>query len=422
MITDTVIVLAKSPVPGRVKTRLTPTFTREEAAALAAAAIRDTLDAVAEAGPRHTVIAWDGPRAPWLPAAATICDQRGDTLDERLEHVFADVLGRAEDRPTLLVGMDTPQLRGRDLDVDWAGVDAVLGMSQDGGYWAIGLRRYHQGAVRGVPMSTEQTGADQLARLRALGLRVRLLPAMRDVDEPQDAREVAEIAPDSRFGRLHRRLVATPCPATTLFDTAIAGGDVRVQVGAGPVRARPRPLDVGPWLAMSGADELLVSRCDGPVLDIGCGPGRFVEALAARGIPALGVDVSSGAVTQASRRGASALLRDVHDRLPGEGRWGTVLLADGNIGIGGDPLTLLRRCRELVRPGAVALVEASTDDAADARTSITLHGPHGRHSAPVPWAVIGTRRLIELGSRAGFVAVEDWRVDGRAFVTLRHAG
>ena len=157
MITDTVIVLAKSPVPGRVKTRLTPTFTREEAAALAAAAIRDTLDAVAEAGPRHTVIAWDGPRAPWLPAAATICDQRGDTLDERLEHVFADVLGRAEDRPTLLVGMDTPQLRGRDLDVDWAGVDAVLGMSQDGGYWAIGLRRCHQG---GGPRSPDVDRAD----------------------------------------------------------------------------------------------------------------------------------------------------------------------------------------------------------------------------------------------------------------------
>jgi len=422
VITDTVIVLAKSPVPGRVKTRLTPTFTREEAAALAAAAIRDTLDAVAEAGPRHTVIAWDGPRTPWLPAAASLRDQRGDTLDERLEHVFEDVLGPADDRPTLLVGMDTPQLRGPDLDVDWSGVDAVLGMSHDGGYWAIGFRRYHPGAVRGVPMSTSRTGADQLERLRSLGLRVLLLPPLRDVDEPQDAREVAETAPDSRFGRLHRRLVATPCPATTLFDTAIAGGDVRVHVSDGPVRAWCHPLDVRAWLAMSGADELLVSRCEGPVLDIGCGPGRFVEALAARGIPALGVDVSHGAVTQTSRRGAAALLRDVHDRLPGEGRWGTVLLADGNIGIGGDPLTLLRRCRELLSPGAVALVEASPDDTADVRTSITLHEPRGRHSTPVPWAVIGTRVLIEVASRAGFLAVEDWRVDGRAFVTLRHAG
>jgi len=421
VIADTVIVLAKAPVPGRVKTRLTPAFTGQEAAALAAAAIRDTLDAVAEAGARHTVIAWDGPRPPWLPPGATVRDQRGQSLDERLEHVFADVLGGAGDRPTLLVGMDTPQLLAGDLDVDWSGVDAVLGMSKDGGYWAIGFRRYHPGAIRGVPMSTERTGADQLARLRSLGLRVRLLPEMRDVDDPKDAQEVARLAPATRFGRLHRRLLATPCSPTALFDAAIAGADVRVRAGAAPGRTRSWSLDVTSWLAMSGADELLLSRCEGPVLDVGCGPGRFVEALAARGVPALGVDISPGAVTHTSRRGASALLRDVHERLPGEGRWGTVLLADGNIGIGGDPLTLLERCRELVRPGAVALVEASADDAADACTSITLQ-LHGRSSTPVPWAVIGTRRLLQLASRAGFVAVEDWRVDGRAFVALRHAG
>ena len=87
---------------------------------------------------------------------------------------------------------------------------------------------------------------------------------------------------------------------------------------------------------MSGADELFAARCEGPVLDIGCGPGRFVEALASRGIPVLGVDISRSAVDQTSRRGVCALFRDINDRLPGEGRWGTVLLVDGNIGIGGD--------------------------------------------------------------------------------------
>jgi hypothetical protein len=118
----------------------------------------------------------------------------------------------------------------------------------------------------------------------------------------------------------------------------------------------------------------------------------------------------------------SALVRDVHDRLPAEGRWGTVLLADGNIGIGGDPLALLRRCRDLVHPGALALVETSADPHQDVRTSITLHGPSGRRSHAVPWAVVGAHRLVQLAAVAGFVAVEDWRLGGRSFVLLRHAG
>lgn len=437
MIPDTIVVLAKSPVPGRVKTRLTPTFTAYEASALAGAAIRDTLSAVAEAGPRHTVIAWEGPLTPWLPGDATVIAQRGRTLDERLEQVFADVLGSATDRPTLLVGMDTPQLRGHDLDVDWGEADAVLGLAQDGGYWCIGLRRYRPGVIHGVPMSADHTGRDQLARLRSLGLVVRLLPSKRDVDDPTDAAAVARLAPDSRFGRLHHRLTNIPCHPTTLFDAAMAGAEVRVHMGEGDCcaseldlcdeRGRPRapgchPLDLTSWLAMSRADELLVSRCEGPVLDIGCGPGRFVEALASRGVPVLGVDISRGAVDHTSRRGVCALFRDIHGPLPGEGRWGTVLLADGNIGIGGDPLSLLRRCRELVRAGAVALVEASPDDSVDELTSVTLHDTHGRRSAPVPWALVGATRLVELAARAGFVPVEDWRVDGRAFVALRQAG
>ncbi len=420
---DTVVVLAKSPVAGSVKTRLSPTFSTREAAALASAAIRDTLDAVADATPRHTVIAWDGPPARWLPATATVIGQRGQGLDERLENVFADLLSADDDRPTLLVGMDTPQLTAADLDVGWDGADAVLGLCEDGGYWAIGFRRHHPGAILGVPMSTARTGADQLGRLHAMGLRVRLLPRMTDVDGPADARLVADLAPDSRFGRLHRRLVATPCDPTALFEAAMAGADVHARFGG--AHAVCRLLEVSSWLAMSPADDLLVSRCEPPVLDIGCGPGRFVEALAAKGIAALGVDVSRDAVARTSGRGGCALARDVHDRLPGEGRWGTVVLADGNIGIGGDPLRLLLRCRELLGPGAVALVETSPNDVKGvegARAMLTLHEAHGRSSHPVPWAVVGTTRLVELAHRAGFVAVEHWQADGRAFVALRPAG
>jgi SAM-dependent methyltransferase len=273
-------------------------------------------------------------------------------------------------------------------------------------------------------MSTTQTGALQRARLEALGLRVGILPMMRDVDVADDAAEVALRAPDTRFGRLHRRLVGAPCSPTTLFDAALAGAAVELRVAdAGTTGyVRSGTLDAASWDRLSEADEVVVSRCEGPVLDVGCGPGRFVEALACRGVPALGVDLSREAVGQTRRRGGSALVRDVHERLPGEGRWGTVLLADGNIGIGGDPLSLLRRCRDVVRPGAVALVETSPDPAHDVRTTVTLHGPGGRRSVPVPWAVLGARALVRVAAAAGFVAVEDWRVGGRAFVMLRQAG
>ena len=98
-------------------------------------------------------------------------------------------------------------------------------------------------------------------------------------------------------------------------------------------------------------DRALLRRCGGPVLDIGCGPGRMSEHLAHQGVAVLGIDVVPEAVAQTRARGASALHRDVFDRLPGEGRWTCALLADGNIGIGGDPVALLRRVAHLLRPG-----------------------------------------------------------------------
>ena len=424
---EVVIVLAKSPVAGRVKTRLQPTFSGAEAAALAAAAIRDTLDAVGDLGPRRTVVAWDGPRVPWLPTSVCVLPQRGTTLDERLEHVFEDVYA-SEGGPArvLLVGMDTPHLLAADLDVPWSDDDAVLGPSCDGGYWSIGFRRHVPGAIGGVPMSTPRTGGDQLVRLERLGLRVGLLPMMRDVDDPEDAAAVAAAAPATRFARLHRRLVGSPCSPATLFDAALSGVPVEIRVADGKEHVAgflgAGLLDAAQWGRLTEADEVVVSRCEGPVLDVGCGPGRFVEALACAGIPALGVDLSREAVRQTRGRGGFALLRDVHERVPGEGRWGTVLLADGNIGIGGDPLALLRRCRAVLRPGAVALVETSPDRGHDIRTTVTLHGPGGRRSHPVPWAVLGSAAVVDLAASAGFVAVEEWRVGGRAFVMLRHAG
>jgi rSAM/selenodomain-associated transferase 1 len=201
-----VIVLAKAPVPGRVKTRLCPPCTPEQAARVAAAALADTLEAVAALDGRRPVLALDtGADATPIRLAGldrfTVIPQRGRGLDERLAAAFADVAG-----PALLVGMDTPQVTPALLARSVArlvepGIDAVLGSAVDGGYWAVGLRAPTDAAFLGVPMSTACTGVAQRDRLAALGLRVAMLPVLRDVDTAADARAVAAAVPGSRFAR-----------------------------------------------------------------------------------------------------------------------------------------------------------------------------------------------------------------------------
>jgi SAM-dependent methyltransferase len=159
-------------------------------------------------------------------------------------------------------------------------------------------------------------------------------------------------------------------------------------------------------------DRLALSRCEGPVLDIGCGPGRIVTALAERGIPALGVDISAEAVLLTTNRGAPALRRPVQEPLPGEGRWGSVLLMDGNIGIGGAPEQLLRRCAELVRPDGMVLVEVDPDDDLNDTAPIVLHTAGGRRSKPLPWARVGSRAVLRHALSADLLATEDWPITG----------
>jgi uncharacterized protein len=193
------IVLAKAPVPGRVKTRLCPPCTPAEAAGLAAAALADTLAAVAATpGAGRRVLVLDGAPGPWLPPGFDVLPQRGGGLDERLAAAFADVGG-----PALLVGMDTPQVTPELLGGGLAALaytGAALGLAPDGGYWAIGLRRAEEALFHGVPMSVPETGAAQLARLRDQGLQVAPLPPLRDVDTIADARAVAAAcAPGAAF-------------------------------------------------------------------------------------------------------------------------------------------------------------------------------------------------------------------------------
>jgi glycosyltransferase A (GT-A) superfamily protein (DUF2064 family) len=411
----TLIVIAKAPVPGRVKTRLQSEFTEREAAALARASLVDTLSAVRFAPATRRVIALEGEPGPWLPPGFEVVEQRGDGLDERLAAAFEDAY---DGTPMLLVGMDTPQLRPKLLGFEWHGHDAVLGLTEDGGYWCLGLRTPDPRALVGVPMSTDHTGRDQLRRLMALGLRVQLLPTLRDMDTPRDAAYIADEFPSLRVSRLYRRLQHAAHPVL-LFEQAL-GGTARVVATGIDGRTVPSLSEVDRWTAPADdVDQLALSRCEGPVLDIGCGPGRIVTALAERGIPALGVDVSPRAVSLTTSRGASALHRPVQDRLPGEGRWGSVLLMDGNIGIGGDPADLLRRCAQLVRPDGLVLVEVDPDDDLDDTTPIVLRSSTGRHSTPLPWARVGTRALIRHARTTHLHPTEDWRTPHRAFLTLR---
>lgn len=191
------VVMAKEPLPGRVKTRLCPPLDPEQAAQLAEAALADTLDAVAWTPARRRVLVLDGAPGAWLPPGFEVIEQRGDGLAERLANATSDV-GEA----LVFVGMDTPQLT-RALLCDalerLATADAILGRTTDGGYWTIGLRDPDPSAFDDVPMSSEGTGRAQRERLAHLGLRTAELEQLRDVDSYDDAVAVAAHAPWTRF-------------------------------------------------------------------------------------------------------------------------------------------------------------------------------------------------------------------------------
>lgn len=194
--TATLAVIAKAPVPGRVKTRLCPPCTSSQAARLAEASLRDVVDALLATPAGRRVVVLDGPRPSWLPSQVDVVPQRGDGLDERLAHAFTDLGG------ALIVSMDTPQVRPRDLLAGMRALDrhdAVLGPAADGGYWAIGLRRPDQRALLGVPMGADRTLTAQRRRLDALGLRRAELRELRDVDTWADALAAGAEAPLSRF-------------------------------------------------------------------------------------------------------------------------------------------------------------------------------------------------------------------------------
>ena len=203
-------------------------------------------------------------------------------------------------------------------------------------------------------------------------------------------------------------------PTDVQFDAALRGAPARMLRSDGAEVV----LAVRRWHGdAAGDDGWLLDRCTGPALDLGCGPGRLVVALARRGIPALGVDTSAAAVAQCRARGAAVLRRDLFAALPGTGRWQHVLLADGNIGIGGDPARLLRRAAALLRPGGSVLVETDPDPAARWSGTVRVRTPEGS-GPPLPWAVVGAAALGEVAAGVG-LEVTDTRAGARCFSELR---
>jgi SAM-dependent methyltransferase len=208
------------------------------------------------------------------------------------------------------------------------------------------------------------------------------------------------------------------CSLGDEFDTGLLGHHCWLELANG----ERIELPVYRWTDDScDGDELLLAACQGPTLDIGCGPGRLAAALAERGVDSLGIDSSRVAVRLARERGAIALHRNVFDRLPGEGRWRHVLLADGNIGIGGDPAALLRRVTELLALEGAALIELDPPGCGLRHERVRLlsqsagERPGGSWFA---WAWVGVDVIADLAAQAALRVEWTARRGNRWFAEL----
>jgi SAM-dependent methyltransferase len=178
-------------------------------------------------------------------------------------------------------------------------------------------------------------------------------------------------------------------------------------------------LDLPRWTApATGADVELLARCDGPTLDIGCGPGRLTRALVSRGLDCLGVDVAPVAVALARVGGTPVLHASIYDARLDDTRWASILLADGNIGIGGDPQRLLARCRDLLLPGGRVLVELDPPSSPTLTCVVRIESSSGSTSDWFPWAHVAAPDIDAVGRGAGLEVRDRWQATGRWFADL----
>ena len=221
-------------------------------------------------------------------------------------------------------------------------------------------------------------------------------------------------------------MTAIEVPADQLYGRLLATAAARFADGGHPepgvVRradGRAQPLQLGRWLMPAdAADAAVLARVDGPVLDIGCGPGRHVAALHAAGRSALGLDLSPVAVSITRDRGAAAVLGSVFDDVPDAGAWHTALLLDGNVGIGGAPDVLLRRVRDLLAPGGAVVVELDPPGTPTQRVRIRLEAGDAV-SEWFPWAHVSADDAAKAADAAGLVVGWTVAAGGRWFAALR---
>ena len=200
-----------------------------------------------------------------------------------------------------------------------------------------------------------------------------------------------------------------------VWDSALRGDEDLLMHGNGRTWALP----VRSWIADADpVDHAVAALCNGPTLDVGCGPGRFTAALAQAGLPCLGLDSSAVAVAQTRARGVLALHRSVWRRLPGEGHWRTTVLLDGNVGIGGNPGALLRRMHAVTEKGGSCIVETTTEG--DCWTGpVHLTDLRGMTSRTFPWSRLDADALTVLAATTGWSVVSRWTTGDRPFLRLQ---
>ncbi|WP_328751240.1 class I SAM-dependent methyltransferase [Streptomyces sp. NBC_00285] len=256
-------------------------------------------------------------------------------------------------------------------------------------------------------------------------------PAGRADERRRDARPTGTDATDADDPWARLLDPAPPADPHTPYDDGTWSSDPyahALRTGRGPLFLRRSDgrlllLELERWCAEADAADLeVLRRCEGAVLDVGCGPGRLVAALGARGRTVLGIDVSEAAVSRTVALGGQALRRSVFEPLPGEGRWSTALLIDGNVGIGGDPRALLDRTAELLAPGGLLIAETVTGPDLDERVQVHVTDARGAAGSPFPWARLGTAALLRHAARAHWAPVDQWTAGGRSFVSLRRRG